>query len=44
MVEGLGSAELRLRLESVEGQLRDKRQNLQTLTDNINDAAAHKKK
>lgn len=43
-VDGLGSAELRQRLESVKSQLNDKRHSLQGLRDNINNAAAHKKK
>ncbi|XP_029926581.1 uncharacterized protein LOC115372660 [Myripristis murdjan] len=43
-VEGLGSAELEQRLEFVQNRVKDKRQSLQTLKDNINNAAAHKKK
>ncbi|KAM7408997.1 hypothetical protein PAMA_002627 [Pampus argenteus] len=43
-VERLGSAELKQKLESVKSRLNDKRLNLQTLRDNINNAAAHKKK
>ncbi|KAF7669118.1 hypothetical protein LDENG_00243130 [Lucifuga dentata] len=43
-VEGLGSAELKQRLELVEGRQRDKKESLQILRDNINNAAAQKKK
>ncbi|KAM7385809.1 hypothetical protein PAMP_001865 [Pampus punctatissimus] len=43
-VERLGSAELKQKLELVKSRLNNKRQNLQTLRDNINNAAAHKKK
>lgn len=39
-----GSAELRQKLESVKSRLNEKRHSLQGLRDNINDAAAHKKK
>ncbi|XP_034537473.1 uncharacterized protein LOC117811348 [Notolabrus celidotus] len=40
----LGSAELKQKLELVKSRLTDKRQSLQTLRDNVNDSAAHKKK
>eukprot|EP00064_Thunnus_orientalis_P000437 superscaffoldBa00000022_g438 len=43
-VDRLGSAELKQKLELVKSRLNDKRQSLQTLRDNINNAAAHKKK
>ncbi|GLD51082.1 uncharacterized protein AKAME5_002807500 [Lates japonicus] len=43
-VDRLGSAELKQRLELLRCQLNDKRQSLQTLRDNINNSAAHKKK
>ncbi|CAK6951747.1 uncharacterized protein LOC121911510 [Scomber scombrus] len=43
-VDKLSSAELKQKLELVKSRLNDKRQNLQTLRDNINNAAAHKKK
>ncbi|XP_074501467.1 uncharacterized protein LOC141773506 [Sebastes fasciatus] len=43
-VDELGSAELKQRLESVKSRLDDKRQSLQTLSDNINNATAHRKK
>ncbi|XP_044228892.1 uncharacterized protein LOC122997045 [Thunnus albacares] len=43
-VDRLGSSELKQKLELVKSRLNDKRQSLQTLRDNINNAAAHKKK
>ncbi|XP_019222626.1 uncharacterized protein LOC102076969 isoform X2 [Oreochromis niloticus] len=43
-VDALGSAELKQRLELVNSRLHDKRQNLQTLRDNITDFTANKKK
>ncbi|KAM6997208.1 uncharacterized protein LKV04_005932 [Tautogolabrus adspersus] len=43
-VERLGSAELKQKLELVKGRLIDKKQSLQTLRDDMNNAAAHKKK
>ncbi|KAL7383206.1 hypothetical protein ABVT39_006495 [Epinephelus coioides] len=43
-VDGLGSAEVKQKLELVKSRLNDKRQSLQTLRDNINNSAAHKKK
>ncbi|XP_065815911.1 uncharacterized protein [Labrus bergylta] len=43
-VERLGSAELKQRLELVKGRLIDKKQSLQTLRDDMNNSAAHKKK
>ncbi|CAJ1067716.1 uncharacterized protein LOC126407136 [Xyrichtys novacula] len=43
-VERLGSAELKERLELVKNRLMDKKQSLQTLRDNMNNSAAHKKK
>ncbi|GAA6213988.1 uncharacterized protein LOC116051362 [Lates japonicus] len=43
-VDRLGSAELKQRLELLRCRLNDKRQSLQTLRDNINNSAAHKKK
>ena len=43
-VDRLGSAELKQRLELVKGRLNEKRQSLQTLRDNINYSASHKKK
>ncbi|XP_051816326.1 uncharacterized protein LOC110949292 [Acanthochromis polyacanthus] len=43
-VDKLGSAELKQKLELVHSQLNDKKQNLQTLRDNINNFTAHKKK
>ncbi|KAG7999993.1 hypothetical protein GBF38_002109 [Nibea albiflora] len=43
-VDGLGSAELKQRLELVKSQLNDKRQSLQALRDDINNPTAHKKK
>ncbi|KAL3050115.1 hypothetical protein OYC64_012207 [Pagothenia borchgrevinki] len=43
-VEGLGSADLKPRLELVISRVNDKRQSLQTLKDNINNSSAHKNK
>ena len=43
-VDSLGSAELKQKLELVKSRMNDKRQSLQTLRDNINNAAVHKKK
>ncbi|XP_060895397.1 uncharacterized protein LOC132975105 [Labrus mixtus] len=43
-VERLGSAELKQRLELVKGRLIDKKQSLQTLRDDMNNSATHKKK
>ncbi|XP_076748102.1 uncharacterized protein LOC101470155 [Maylandia zebra] len=43
-VDALGSAELKQRLELVNRRLQDKRQNLQTLRDNITDFTADKQK
>ncbi|KAM6916401.1 uncharacterized protein FYW49_009439 [Xenentodon cancila] len=43
-LDGLGSAELKQRLEIVNRRLNDKRQSLQTLRDNMNNSTAHKKK
>ncbi|XP_041867093.1 uncharacterized protein LOC121656113 [Melanotaenia boesemani] len=43
-LDRLGSAELKKRLELVNSRLNDKKQNLQTLRDNVNNSVAHKKK
>ena len=43
-VAELGTAELEQKLELVESQLRDKRQSLHSLRENISNAAAHKNK
>ncbi|XP_054874532.1 uncharacterized protein LOC118470844 [Amphiprion ocellaris] len=43
-LDKLGSAELKQKLDLVHSQLNDKKQNLQTLRDNINNFTAHKKK
>lgn len=43
-VDALGSADLKQRLELVNRRLQDKRQNLQTLRDNITDFTADKQK
>lgn len=42
-VDGLGSAQLKRRLEVVIGQLNDKKQSMQTLRDNTNNSAQSKK-
>lgn len=43
-LDGLGSAELKQRLELVESRANDKKQSLQTLRDNISKSAAQKTK
>ncbi|XP_063730913.1 uncharacterized protein LOC134858754 isoform X1 [Eleginops maclovinus] len=43
-VKGLGSADLKHRLELVISRMNDKRQSLQILRDNINNSSAHKNK